>query len=98
MLRKGGKHPAAPPRIRGGALVTRVVGGIGMAATVVGAVQYWLHGRVDIRPGHPPVTDRAEAFEMLIVLGVVSTAFVAAGLLLRGRARRLSRALRNQRR
>jgi hypothetical protein len=64
-----------------------LVGGIGLAGSLVGLTQYLRSGSVSIRPGRAPVVDAA-AVEEIVVLFVVSAGFVVFGLILRSRARR----------
>lgn len=74
-------------RLRAQALWSLIIGGIGLTASALGLIQYWLYGVVSIRPGHQPVSG-SDAVEMIIYLSSASALFCAYGIILRYRARR----------
>ena len=61
-------------RLRGQALWSLIIGGIGFLACTVGIVQYWMYGVVSIRPGQRPVSG-SDAVDLLIIIGSVSALF-----------------------
>ena len=63
-----------------------VIGMIGLAGCIVGAIQYWLYGSVSIRPGHAPVAGN-DAVTMLLFLFFVSTGFIGYGYVAMRRVR-----------
>lgn len=90
------KPPASkPPRLSGAAATALVIGCIGLVGAVAGLVQYWSQGVVTIGTGREPMSG-TEALAALAVLAVVSSAFCVGGMVLRFRARQLSRRLRSR--
>lgn len=74
-------------RLRAQALWAFLVAGVGLGATLVGAVQYLASGRVSVRPGHSPL-DGSDALELLGVLFLVSSLFAICGFVFRAHAKR----------